>query len=149
MKRFVIKNELSDKENILAFIEHIKSIERQNGLSEDEIKHKYTHKDCRCLVSLINGYFPNTKSVMFLLDEEDVHFVASLDSVSKEGEKQTTYFDINGEKNFSEMCVFMFENFERCGTIISKETDKCFIENDISQKVYDSVDQESVEIEKQ
>ena len=108
MKVFEIKNDLSERENILSFIEYVKSVEKENGLTDEEISQKYTHKDCRCLVSLINSFFPNTNSVMFLLDEEDVHFVASLDTSSKNGEKQTIYFDINGEKKFfRSMCFFV------------------------------------------
>ena len=110
MKEFVIKSELSERENILRLIEHVKNVERENGLSDKEINQRYTHKDCRCLVSIINRCFPSIKPIMFLLDEEDVHFVALLDSISKNGKKRTSYFDINGEKDFSGMCVFMFEN---------------------------------------
>lgn len=149
MKEFVIKSELSDRENILRLIEHVKNVERENGLSDKEINQKYTHKDCRCLVSIINRCFPNIKPVMFLLDEEDVHFVAMLESEFKNGEKKTTYFDINGEKSFSDVCLFMFENFGRTGIIMSKETTSDFISNDISQQVFDSIQEENVGIEKQ
>lgn len=149
MKVFEIKNDLSERENILSFIEYVKSVEKENGLSCQEIKQKYTHSDCRCLVSLINSFFPNTNSVMFLLDEEDVHFVASLDTNSKNGEKQTIYFDINGEKSFSEVCAFLLQNFGRSGEIIIKETTKEFIENDVTQKILNSVEFENVENEKQ
>ena len=148
MKVFEIKNEMSERENILRLIEYVKTVEKENGLTDEEISQKYTHKDCRCLVSLINSFFPNTNSVMFLLDEEDVHFVVSLDVVSKNGETQTSYFDINGEKSFSDVCLFMFENFGRTGIIMSKETTKQFVENDITQKILNSVEFESVEIEK-
>lgn len=148
MKVFEIKNDLSERENILSFIEYVKSVEKENGLTDEEISQKYTHKDCRCLVSLINSFFPNTNSVMFLLDEEDVHFVVSLDVISKNGEIQTSYFDINGEKSFSGVCLFMFENFGRTGIIMSKETTKQFVENDITQKILNSVEFESIEIEK-
>lgn len=148
MKVFEIKNDLSERENILSFIEYVKTVEKENGLTDEEISQKYTHSDCRCLVSLINSFFPNTNSVMFLLDEEDVHFVVSLDVISKNGEIQTSYFDINGEKSFSDVCLFMFENFGRTGIIMSKKTTKQFVENDITQKILNSVEFESVEIEK-
>ncbi|MBR3885638.1 MAG: hypothetical protein IKJ33_04145 [Clostridia bacterium] len=149
MKRFARKNELTKKEDVLSFIDFVKNIERKNGLGEEEIVQKYTHRDCRCLTSLINEVFPDTKQIMFCLDEEDFHFVASLDSKSKKGETITTYFDINGEKDFSSMCIFMFENFGKSGTIVSKETPKEFVSNDITSQVLDLIEFENFENEKQ
>ena len=149
MKRFVRKNELTKKEDILSFVEFVKNIERNNGLSEQDIIQKYTHRDCRCLASLINEVFPETKQIMFCLDEEDFHFVASLDFKSKKSETITTYFDVNGEKDFSNMCIFMFENFGRCGTILCKEITKEFVSNDVTSQVLDMIEFENNEKEKQ
>ena len=147
MKRLVIKNELSQKENILNLIEHIKYVEKRKGLSKSKIIEKYTHGDCRCLVSLIQHFFPEVKSIMFTLDEEDFHCVAGLDL---EGDSEPVFFDINGAKSFNEVCVFMLENYRNFGgEITCTETGNLFIKNDISQIVLDSVEFESVEQEKQ
>ena len=148
MKEFVIRDDVSKIDNILGLIEHVKNIERKNGLSEEEIVKKYTQKDCRCLVSLIQQFFPETKSIMFLLDEESMHNVAGLD-IKTSGFQDMVYFDINGVRNHTDVCVFMFESFGVGRELLSFEVPRDNIQNDISQKVMDTVSFESIEPQKQ
>ena len=78
MKRCFVDKGGLEIEKILELIEYIKDIELSNGLSLEEIKRKYTRHDCKCLTSLINRFFPDTKSILFILNEEYFHYVAEL-----------------------------------------------------------------------
>lgn len=136
MKRCVVDKGELEIEKILELIEYIKDIELSNGLSFEDIRRKYTRRDCKCLTSLINRFFPDTKSILFILNEEYFHYVAEL---SFNGVQ--VYFDINGMKTFVEMSLFMFDNFNQTsGEICFMETEKTLFNNDITQRVLDNAD---------
>ena len=85
---------------------------------------------------------------MFLLDESAMHCLAGLKVEDKKGKDDMVYFDINGAKSHVDVCVFMFENFKMSGQIMSFETNRDFVENDITQEVLNTTEFDGFEPEK-
>ena len=118
MENLTLQNNEATKENILAIIEYVKSVERNNGLTDEQIIHKYTQSDCRCLASLITYILPDTELIMFLADSpsayEFFHYYAA---INKNKSKNTNfenleYFDINGKKDFKKAEKFVTDQIK-------------------------------------
>ena len=104
MEKLIINSKLSDEEKILKIIEFVKSHEREGGLTDEQIAHKYVHGDCACLASLINWFIPNAK-IRWIGEEEHAHAFVTIVDPRYKGQKGPFYdhenlmlFDINGKK---------------------------------------------------
>lgn len=147
MNKLILQNNEPTIENVLQLIKLIKSIEHQKGLSDDEIIRKYTHFDCRCLVSMVQQIIPNTKSILFILDEEFFHYFVGIPlEIQGNNESSTTYngmcyFDINGIKTYEEACSFVLKEFNgEMNNITIMEASNIILENDITQDFLNSID---------
>lgn len=140
MKKVILQSNEPSVENIMKLIELIKSLEKEKGLSNDEIIKKYTHSDCKFLVSMVQQIIPKVKPVLFVLDEEKFHYFIGVDLEQREAcqkskQQKKIYFDINGKKSYEEACAFMSEEFNGARqNIMTVEGDKVVLNNDISQE---------------
>lgn len=121
MNKLVLKSNEPTEENILAIINYVRALERENGLSDEEISYKYTHGDCTCLTTLINYFLPKVKVYLFEKEMESSHYCVGIRgdivkdsklaiSYEMEGRRERGckyYYDINGRKYFEEMCSFI------------------------------------------
>ena len=145
MNKLILQDNKPTSENILKLIKLIKSIEHQNGLSDDEIIQKYTHSDCRCLVSMIQQIIPNTKSILFMAEEEFFHYFVCVPSQNI-GSNQNlnagnfSYFDINGMKTYEEAYAFVSTEFKGKNNIITLEANNIILKNDITENFLNLVD---------
>lgn len=141
MKTLKLRNDEATEENILKIIKHIKDIETAEGLTQQEIEHKYTCGYCSSLVEMVQHFLPQCRYICFWSADDIAHFCIGIErqgSSSKE-HRDLDYFDINGKKSFDEMAQWLAKEFN--GDIRGIRTREMPVlrENKIQQKVYNSV----------
>ena len=141
MKILKLINNEATEENILKIIQHIKDIETAEGLTQQEIEHKYTCGYCSSLVEMVQHFLPQCRSICFWSADDIAHFCIGIEpQCSNSNEhKELDYFDINGKKSFNEMAQWLAKEFN--GDIRGIRTMEMPVsrENKIQQKVYNSV----------
>lgn len=106
------------EENIYKIIDYVIKLEKEHGLTDDEIIYKYTHSDCICLAFLIKTLLPNVIVKWFGSCSLDAHCCIAIKGDSNLDSKlddfideDLYYFDINGKKYYDEMCLFLANVF--------------------------------------
>ena len=119
MESLTLQNSDATEENISSIIEYVKSIERDNGLTDEQITYKYTQSDCRCLATLIKHFLPDTELIMFIAESpsayEFFHFYAAINKNQNRtlDFKKLKYFDINGQKDFEQAEKFVADQLSK------------------------------------
>ena len=118
MKKLVLNSNDLEEINIRKIIEYVRQFEKEKGLSDEEITHKYTHGDCVCLAFLIKILLPSVKVKWFGSCSDDAHCCIAIKGDPKLDSKledfideDLYYFDINGKKYYDEMREFLSETF--------------------------------------
>lgn len=111
MKDLFLSKTDTDEKNIKKIIKFVKNLEKENGLSEEEIKIKYTFGGCSILADTVRYVFANVlgKEVEYsaVSGNGKTHFFVILNDEC---------FDINGKSSFFQLQDFVnsdvFQNEE-------------------------------------
>ena len=111
MEDLVLPTSNTLEENVLAIIDFVKQVEREYGLSDEEIEYKYTRGSCKNLAQLaildtlvrLFGNIRGTSVVKIEYNRSFPHYYFKV-----EEKKGNSYFyDILGKKTNKEMVDFM------------------------------------------
>ncbi len=142
MKDLILSESNSTEENILAIIEFVKQVEREHGLSDDEIVYKYTFGLCWQLANFISR---TLKFLFGIKDIKEIYRIGNMEYIDHHVYVQYRdrklnrcfYFDILGKKTEREVSSFMQSNFwEELDSkgIRKSNSDKLFWETDYVDK---------------
>lgn len=143
MEKLILKDNSVSESNVLAIIDQVWKAEKSNNLTDNEIIKKYTTSECLCLSSLIKKTLPDISSFLFFINEEYFHYavgiIKSKDDL-KNNLNNISFYDINGRKNFDDMCKYLINLFQVDNpSIIIKITNISYLSNDVTDKVYHSI----------
>lgn len=116
MEDLILQSSNTMEENILAIIEFVKQVEREHGLSDEEIEYKYTRGNCKNLAqlaildTLVRLFGKIRGASVVKIDEYNISFPHYYLKVeTKKG--NACFYDILGKKSNQEMINFMKSDY--------------------------------------
>ncbi len=118
MQELILSKDSKLEDNIFAIIGFIKELERENGLTDEEIVHKYTCGHC-CELALdimkatMDRLYGNVEEISgYTVDTGDKRFPThTYLKLKRSPDAEDIYFDIMGAKTIGEIDKFTKSNF--------------------------------------